>query len=106
MGAPAAEKFAGTIPRQGQQINGPKEATMARKRYQRGSLIPANGIPASGRWVARWREDVIQADGTITRPYRWEVLGTIKDYPTRKLALRALESRLSNINSLGYRPRP
>jgi integrase len=32
---------------------------------------------------------VIQPDGTITRPYKWEVLGTIRDYQTRKLALRA-----------------
>jgi integrase len=49
---------------------------------------------------------VIQADGTITRPYKWEVLGTIHDYPTRKLALRALEARLSTINSPTYRARP
>jgi len=49
---------------------------------------------------------VIQADGTITRPYKWEVLGTIRDYPTRKLALRALEARLSTVNSPTYRARP
>jgi integrase len=79
---------------------------MARRRYQKGSLVPTKGIPSNGRWIARWREDVIQADGTITRPYSWEVLGTIKDYPTRRLALRALEARLSTINSPRYRPRP
>ena len=49
---------------------------------------------------------MIQADGTIKRPYKWEVLGTIQDYPTRKLALRALEARLSTINSPTYRARP
>ena len=49
---------------------------------------------------------MIQPDGTITRPYKWEVLGTIQDYPTRKLALRALEARLSTINSPTYRARP
>ena len=79
---------------------------MARRRYQKGSLVPNRGIPENGLWVGRWREDVIQTDGTITRPYRWEVLGTVQDYPTRKLALRALEARLSTINSPTYRARP
>jgi integrase len=79
---------------------------MARRRYQKGSLVPKTGVPRNGLWVGRWREDVIQMDGTVTRPYKWEVLGTIRDYPTRKLALRALEARLSTINSPTYRARP
>ena len=79
---------------------------MARRRYQKGGLIPKNGLPQNGLWVGRWREDVIQPDGTIERPYKWEVLGTLQDYPTRKLALRALEARLSTINSPTYRARP
>lgn len=79
---------------------------MARRRYQKGSLVPKTGVPKNGLWIGRWREDVIQADGRITRPYKWEVLGTIEDYPTRKLALRALEARLSTINSPTYRARP
>lgn len=79
---------------------------MARRRYQKGSLVPNRGTPANGLWVGRWREDVMQPDGTITRPYKWEVLGTTQDYPTRKLALRALEARLSTINSPTYRARP
>src|SRR5256885_1872328 len=84
--------LAATIPSQGQWVNGPKEVSMARRRYQKGSLVPNRGIPANGRWVGRWREDEIQSDGTVKRPYHWEVLGTIRDYPTRKLALRALEA--------------
>ncbi len=79
---------------------------MARRRYQKGSLLPKSGLPKNGLWVGRWREDVIQPDGTIERPYQWEVLGTVQDYPTRKLALRALQARLSTINSLTYRARP
>jgi integrase len=79
---------------------------MARRRYQKGSLVPKTGVPKNGLWVGRWREDVIQTDGTVTRPYKWEVLGTFRDYPTRKLALRALEARLSTINSPTYRARP
>ncbi|MFY9559085.1 MAG: site-specific integrase [Terriglobales bacterium] len=49
---------------------------------------------------------MIQPDGTITRPYKWEVLGTTEDYPTRKLAQRALDAHLSTINSPTYRARP
>lgn len=79
---------------------------MARRRYQKGSLLPKSGLPKNGRWIGRWREDVLPPDGAITRPYQWEVLGTIEDYPTRKLALRALEARLSTINSPTYRARP
>ena len=79
---------------------------MARRRYQKGSLVPKSGLPKNGLWVGRWREDVIQRDGTVERPYRWEVLGTVQDYPTRKLALRALEARLSTINSPTYKARP
>ncbi len=79
---------------------------MARRRYQKGSLVPKTGIPRNGLWIGRWREDVIQSDGSITRPYKWEALGTLRDYPTRKLALRALEARLSTINSPTYRARP
>src|SRR5438105_7184455 len=82
---------------QGQWVNGPKEVSMARRRYQKGSLVPKTGVPKNGLWIGRWREDVIQPDGTITRPYKWEVLGTTIDYPTRKLALRALEARLSTV---------
>src|SRR6266704_6418505 len=95
-----------TIRAPGQWVNGPKEGPMARRRYQKGSLLPKHGLPQNGLWVGRWREDVIQSDGTIARPYKWEVLGTIEDYPTRKLALRALEARLSTINSPTYRARP
>src|SRR5258708_26405582 len=95
-----------TMPDQGQQVNGPKEVSMARRRYQKGSLVPKSGLPTNGLWIGRWREEVIQSDGSITRPYKWEVLGTINDYPTRKLALRALEARLSTINSPTYRARP
>src|SRR5437868_3131433 len=91
---------------QGQWVNGPKEVSMARRRYQKGSLVPKTGVPKNGLWIGRWREDVIQANGTIVRPYKWEVLGTVQDYPTRKLALRALEARLSTVNSPTYRARP
>jgi hypothetical protein len=79
---------------------------MARKRYQRGQLFLKG--KKQKVWVARWREDIIRPDGGTHRVRRSEVLGTLKEYPTRRLAERALEQRLSatEINSLNYQPRP
>jgi integrase len=53
-----------------------------------------------------WREDVLLPDGRTERIRKAEVLGTVRDYPTRRLAERALEQRLSEVNSLTYKPRP
>lgn len=76
---------------------------MARKRFQRGQLLlRGTKHPV---WIGRWREDVIE-DARIKRVQRKEILGTKADYPTRKLALRALGDRLAHINHVAYRPRP
>ncbi len=77
---------------------------MARRRFQRGQLSVRG--KKQKVWVARWREDVVLPDGKVRRPRRCEVLGTLKEYPTRRLAERALDQRLAEINSLTYRPRP
>jgi len=73
---------------------------MARRRFQRGHLELTGD-----RWIGRWREDVIQ-DGQIKRVLGWHCIGTLKDYPTRRLALRAMEDELTTINNVSYRPRP
>src|SRR5215469_12087310 len=73
---------------------------MARRRYQRGFLQLSGD-----RWIGRWREDVIE-NGRVKRVLGWHPIGTTKDYPTRRLALRALEDRLTTINNVCYRPRP
>jgi hypothetical protein len=77
---------------------------MARRRYQRGHLRLRG--KREKVWVAMWREDVIAPDGTTRRIRKSEVLGTLKEYKTRRLAERALEQRLSDVNSLTYKPRP
>ena len=77
---------------------------MARKRYQRGCLRLRG--KREKVWVAMWREDVLLADGSTHRIRKSEVLGTLKEYKTRRLAERALEQRLSEVNSLTYQPRP
>jgi len=54
-------------------------------------------------WVGRWREDVIDSAGQLKRVRKTEVLGDVKDFPTQKLAMRELESRVAPINSTSYR---
>jgi len=85
---------------QGQQIGEQGGPVLARRRYQKGSLFLRGGS-----WVLRWREDVIE-NGAIRRIYRSEVLGDKSEYPTRRLALRAADDRLSVVNSPNYRARP
>jgi integrase len=77
---------------------------LARRRYQRGHLRLRG--KKEKVWVAKWREDVLLADGSVHRVQKSEVLGTLKEYKTRRLAERALEQRLAEVNSLNYQPRP
>ena len=76
---------------------------MARRRYQKGSLFLRG--KREKMWVGRWLEDEVHLDGSVHRRHKSEVLGTIRDYPTKRLAQRALEQRLAEINSVTYRPR-
>jgi hypothetical protein len=49
---------------------------MARKRFPaRLTFLPVTGRKV---WVARWWEDVIQADGTLGRLRRSQVIGTVE----------------------------
>ena len=77
---------------------------MARRRYQRGTLRLRG--KKEKVWVGKWREDTIQPNGTTKRIQRAEIIGTLKEYKTKRLAARALEQRLAEVNSLTYRPRP
>lgn len=68
---------------------------MARRRFQNGSL---RLIQSS--WEARWRE---YAEGGKSR-YRSKVIGTLQDFPTKKLAMREFKTRiLDRINDRNYR---
>jgi len=66
--------------------------TMARRGFQQGSLFQRG--TRRKVWVARWWEDVIQADGALGRLRRSEVIGTVAEYPTRRLAMQVLSHRL------------
>jgi integrase len=54
-------------------------------------------------WVGRWREDRIE-NGRTHRVRKTEVLGTLRDFRTKKLAQRELDRRLAKINDPHYRP--
>lgn len=74
---------------------------MARRRFQRGSLTKDGD-----RWVGRWREDVVLPSGEVKRVHKKEILGWLKDFPTKKLAERELAQRLEPVNRVDYRPTP
>jgi integrase len=99
---PASPTFANLATKE-QQVIG-HGGSMARRRYQKASLFFRSGKRRKV-WVGRWREDVIE-NGQVRRIRRAEVLGTLSDFPTRKLAQRELDTRLTEINSPSYRARP
>src|SRR5690349_970549 len=74
---------------------------MARRRYQQGSLHLIG--KRRKKWQLRYREDVVR-EGRRVRVPKKVILGTQAQYPTRKLAQRAAEEKLHDINSLSYRP--
>src|SRR5437660_1608760 len=87
---------------QGQRF-GERGGSLARRRYQKGRVfLRGKNNPV---WVGRWREDEIE-NGRIRRIERSEVLGSKSDFPTKRLALRELEKRLTVVNDPRYRARP
>jgi len=72
---------------------------MARRRHQTGRITVRGK-----KFFGRWREDVIQADGTVKRIERAMVLGTIAELKTKRIAQRLLDPVLAKINSFDYRP--
>ena len=72
---------------------------MARRRHQRGCVILKGQV-----WYGKYRDDVVQQDGTVTRVQRRTPLGTKREYPTKRLAERKLEQVLCRINAVEYRP--
>jgi integrase len=76
---------------------------VARRRYQQGCLF----VRGKKRkvWVLRYREDVMLPSGQISRVNRSEVLGSLADIPTRRMAQRIADLRLRAINQGTYRPK-
>jgi integrase len=78
--------------------------SLARRRYQKGTLILRG--KREKVWIGRWLEDEVQPDDTIKRVHKSDVLGSLKDFPTKRLAQRELDGRVSVVNSPTYRARP
>jgi integrase len=73
---------------------------MARRRYQKGQLWLDRKT-----WYGRWREDVL-VGGVRKRIRRQEAIGSFNNYPTKRLAQRALDDRIAHVNKVSYRPMP
>jgi len=69
---------------------------VARPRYQKGSVFLRGKV-----WVLRYREDVVEADGTLGRLHRSIVLGP---FVKKKEALREAEKHLRPFNHGAFRP--
>ena len=82
------------------ELPGPwKAGTMARRRYQKGSVIPRGDS-----WELRWKEDVVE-NGELRRLHRSKSISQA-EFPTKRLARRELD-RLMNeagVNDEQYQP--
>jgi integrase len=93
-----------TIPANG--VSERKDVSMARRRYQRGSISPKPIGKKEKYWLVRWREDEF-VKGEIERLQKSERL-LVSEYPTRRSAERGLDAILRRIglNDPGYKARP
>jgi len=78
---------------------------MARRRFQQGSVRLIG--KRDKVWVGRYREDIVDSQGTVSRVKRAVTLGRLSELPTRRLALRRLAEELkrAGINQPTYAPR-
>jgi len=88
-----------TDARKSGRING--KDRMIRRCFQTGCLFKKG--KRRKIWVARWRESVIQPDGTLRRVLRAEVLGLVTEFSERE-ARNRLAVLLRPINEGKYRP--
>jgi integrase len=73
-----------------------RKVSMARRRWQAGCIFKR-----SKNWILRYREDVLNPDGSIRRKHRSLVLGPLQ---TKSEAHRAAEAYLQPLNGNSRRP--
>jgi integrase len=83
----------------GSRSTSKEQSSMARRRYQKGSVILRGS-----NWYGRYRESVIGSDGREIRIRRSVILGSRRELPTKRLAERRLEVFIAPVNSISYRP--
>src|ERR1700734_876716 len=72
-------------------VTEPTEEKLARRRYQKGQLL----LLRNG-WGVRFYEDAIE-NGERRRHRVQRFLGTLKELPTKRLAMRSMEDVLSSV---------
>lgn len=89
-----------TLPPQDQYVGGQGKPSLARRRYQKGVLELRGNT-----WTVKFREDIIQPDGgSVKRVEVRRFVGTLDEFPTRKLARRRADEIVSRVNGLDYKP--
>ena len=78
------------------RVNKGKEFSLTRRRYQKGCLVKKGK-----NWVLRFREDMLNPDGTVGRIHRSVVLGALR---TKGEAQRAADACLRKINDGSREP--
>src|SRR5256885_3643928 len=78
-----------------------RKERMARPRYQEGCLWSRG--KRRKMWVVRWRENVLQPDGSVKRIQRAETLGPVNKI-TRQQARAFLLDKAATINRCQRRP--
>jgi integrase len=81
-----------TVAGEGGRTTNGKESVMVRRRYQQGHLFKRGK-----RWVARFREMLIQPDGSARSIQRSVVIASVREVPTCGEARRILDSRLKQL---------
>jgi len=74
--------------------------SLARPRYQEGSVIERRGKHGKV-WVLRWRQDILQADGSLKRVQRAETVRGVTKLQTKKM----LQARVSAANQGQRQPK-
>ena len=78
------------------RVNKGKEFPLTRRRYQKGCLVKKGK-----NWVLRYREDILNPDGTVGRIHRSVVLGVLR---TKGETQRAADACLLKINDGSRQP--
>ncbi len=82
-----------TLAGEGGRTGNGKDSVMVRRRYQQGHLFKRGR-----RWVARFREMLIQPDGSTRTIQRSVVIADVREVPTRGEARRILDNRLKQLS--------
>ena len=93
---------ADTIPCRAAESASEEYGSMARRRYQNGTIFVRG--KRNPLFIGRYRKDEIQQDGTIKRHQCKVMLGLVSELRTEKNARRVFEPFLAEVNAVDFRP--